>query len=1148
MKQDGEHFRLSATDLVGYLHCHHFTLQEKAVASGTMTHPKSWDPLLEVLWERGSQHEKSFTEHLIAQGVDAVEIGGIDVTDQAVSETLAAMAAGRGVIIQGALATGRWAGRPDYLRRVEQPSALGSWCYEPVDAKLARETKGGTILQLCLYAELLEQAQGVAPECMYVVAPWSDFEPQRYRFADYAAYYRRIKAGLETLVDGADSESYPDPVTQCDICRWRWTCDQRRREDDHPCLVAGITKLQINELAQRGITTTAALATMTLPLEWKPERGSVQTYARIREQARVQVQARETGAAVYELQPFEHGFGLSRLPEPNAGDIFLDLEGDAFVGEAGLEYLIGYQFNNDGGGRTYVGLWALDREAEKAAFETFVDFVIARWETHPDLHIYHFGGYETGALKRLMGRYATREDDLDRMLRGKLFVDLLGVVRQGIRAGVESYSIKKLEPLYGFDRDTSLPDANLALTRLQTSLELNDADGIAAEDRQTVESYNRDDCRSTQWLRDWLEERRAELVQSGTIVPRPEPGDASPTENIAAWLEKITPLVEALSAGLPADPQERTAEQQAKWILANLLDFHRREDKAVWWELFRLSDLPAEDLVDERSGLADLTFVGTVDGGTAKCPIHRYTFLPQEADIRPGKDLRVAGGTKLGKVEAISPADLTVDIRKRADAADIHPEAVFVHEYVDPGTMAEALVRIAEHVVHNGMTGDGPYRAARDLLMREDPRVADGGPIRLESESTLDAGKRIVPLIADGVLPIQGPPGTGKTFTGGHMICELVRAGKKVGVVANSHDVIRNLLNKVVEAAQETGATVRCVQKPKAKQDDVPCIQMAYKAEHVFSALNGECDVAGGTAWLWSAPEAFETLDVLFVDEAAQMSLANVLAVSQAARTVVLLGDPQQLDQPMQGSHPEDTDVSALDHILAGAQTIEETSGLFLETTWRLHPSICSFTSELFYEGKLNPRDDLSAQAVNGAGPVSGAGLRYFPVEHTGNQNCSPEEAETVAQLVNSILAANATWTDRQGAVRPITLNDILIIAPYNAQVLEIQRRLPQARVGTVDKFQGQEAPIAIYSLATSSHTDAPRGMEFLYSLNRLNVATSRARCVSVLIASPRIFEAECRTPRQMQLANAFCRYLEVVGEPLAGESVGAASTAHVAA
>jgi uncharacterized protein len=258
------------------------------------------------------------------------------------------------------------------------------------------------------------------------------------------------------------------------------------------------------------------------------------------------------------------------------------------------------------------------------------------------------------------------------------------------------------------------------------------------------------------------------------------------------------------------------------------------------------------------------------------------------------------------------------------------------------------------------------------------------------------------------------------------------------------------------------------------------------------------------------------------------MALANVLAVSQAARSVVLLGDPQQLDQPIQGSHPEGTDVSALHHLLDGHQTIAADRGLFLDETWRLHPAICRFTSELFYEGRLQPRGGLERQALMAGCRINGAGLRYLPVSHQGNQNVSLEEADTVRDLVTGMLAAAPTWTDRDGQVAPVTLEDILIIAPYNAQVFALHERMPGARIGTVDKFQGQEAPIVIYSMATSSWADAPRGMEFLYSLNRLNVATSRAKCLCILVASPSVFEVQCRTPRQMQLANAFARYLEL--------------------
>ena len=863
-------------------------------------------------------------------------------------------------------------------------------------------------------------------------------------------------------------------------------------------------------------------------MPWKPERGSLESFARIREQARVQLESRLAGELKFELLAPVPGFGLACLPEPDAGDIFLDLEGDSFVGEHGLEYLHGFHYFEVGEAH-YQGLWALDREAEKTAFETFIDFVIARLETYPNLHVYHYGGYEPGALKRLMGRYATREDELDRLLRGKVLVDLLSVVRHAIRAGVESYSIKKLEPLFGYERDAKLPDVNQALTRLQLCLEGNDPTGIQADDSATVEIYNRDDCVSTRYLRDWLEIQRQTLLEQGIDIPRPEIIDGAPSENISEWLELITPLMTNLTEGVSVDPAERTAEEHGRWLLANLLEWHRREEKSGWWEYFRLCDLSSEELLDERAGLSGLSYIESV-GGTAKCPIDRYSFPAQEADIRPGKGIKAQGGQSVGSVDDISRSQRTIDIKKTSAMASEHPAAIFVHEHVPSKPMQESLVRLASYVCEHGMFEGDAYRPARNMLMRVAPQVEGGAAIRMGGEKPLDAGVRLAPLIASGVLPIQGPPGTGKTHTGGHMICELVKQGKKVGIVANGHDVIRNLLDKVIEVADETATQLVCIQKPKggSKENATDRLRFAKKSNaEVFAALDGDCGVAGGTAWLWSTHDAFECLDVLFVDEAAQMSLANVLAVSQAARTLVLLGDPQQLDQPMQGSHPDGTGCSALDHLLSGKQTIGNDEGLFLDVTWRLHPDISGFTSELFYEGKLESKEETAGQRVNASGIAGGTGLRFLPVEHKGNHNCSPEEADVIATMVDDILQQGATWVDRDGEEHAVESEDILIIAPYNAQVFEIQRRLPQARVGTVDKFQGQEAPISIYSLASSSHADAPRGMEFLYSLNRLNVATSRAKCVTILVGSPQVFEAECRTPRQMQLANAFCRYRE---------------------
>lgn len=1117
----GSYLQLSASDLVGHLDCHHLTQLNLQVAQGARSKPDLWDPSLEILWERGAAHERAYVQLLRDSGREIVEIEGVGITPALAEKTVEVMRAGAEVIVQAAFLDGVWSGRADVLLRVDTKSELGDWSYEVVDTKLARETKGGTVLQLSLYSDLLAKVQGRTPERMHVVPPAANFKPTSYRTAAYAAYYRQVRRALEqTLAAEKGAATYPDPRQHCDICRWRVECDTRRRTDDHLSLVAGISGTQIAELMKRSVKTLTELARLPVPLPWKPERGLAQSFERSRDQARVQLEGRLARKAIYETLPPMEGMGLQRLPEPSAGDIFLDLEADPFVGEVGLEYLFGYVWRDDLRVQQYSAEWAFDRGEEKRAFERFVDFVMAQWSKHPGLHIYHYAPYEPSALKRLMGRYATREDEIDRMLRAGLFVDLYAVARQSIRASVESYTIKNLEVFYGFERQARLAEVRPALAKLQARLELGNAAEITQDLKDIVVRYNQDDCLSALKLRDWLEALREKLVADGIQIPRPPEGDPEPIAEIDERQRRIAALVERLTADVPSDREQRSNEQQARWVLAHLLDWHRRELKSTYWELFRLGDLPAEDLFDERCAVAGLTFVATV-GGTAKAPIHRYRFPPQELELRGGESLRINSKQRLGTVDAVSLEDRTIDIKKRGDTANVHPSTTFAHDVVGTEVLADSLLRLGSYVAEKGINGLGPYQAARDLLLRLPPRVGDQ-PLFLSGESPTAAAMRIALIIDRGVLPVQGPPGAGKTFTAAQMITALVKASKTVGITANSHKVIRNLLDKVVELGG-----VSCIQKVSEKTEDVPGIHFEMSNEKALGGIGTSYQVAAGTGWLWSREDAVEVVDTLFIDEAAQMSLANALAVAQSCKTLVLLGDPQQLEQPTQGSHPEGTDVSALDHILQGAPTIGEHQGLFLNETWRLHPDICDFTSELFYASRLQCRAELARQRIVSTSRVSGTGLRLLPVAHEGNQNSSVEEAIETQRLVEEILASRATWIDRDGRERPVGLDDILIIAPYNSQVFEIQRRLPEARVGTVDRFQGQEAAIVIYSVTTSSHADAPRGMEFLYSLNRLNVAVSRAKCVCVLIASPAIFEPACATPRQMELANAYCRYRE---------------------
>jgi len=1119
---------LSASDLVGYLNCDYLSSLDLDVVNGKLEKPNYYDPLLELLKERGNQHEKAYLDHLKTSGFEYVNIDGIEISDASVNATSKAMSDGIQIIVQAALRSDNFVGRADILRRVEKPSNLGDWSYEIIDTKLSRETKSGSILQLCLYADLLSEIQGFPPEHIYIVVPWSNFEPQVFRFNDYSAYYRKVKGeALSAIKQGNLGQTYPDPKSHCDICRWRSNCDLRRRNDDHLCLVANISKNQINELKRNGIETLKTLAELPSTIPFVPKKGSIVTYEKSRAQACAQMESRVTGELKYKLKELIPNIGFSALPEPSKGDIFFDIEGDPFVGEHGLEYLLGYAYYENEV-LEYKSLWGFYRADEKKIFEQFIDDVCARREKYPDMHIYHFAPYEPSALKRLMGRYATREEEVDNLLRGEVFVDLLSIVKNAMYAGVESYSIKKLEPFFGFHRKISLHDANVALTKLTSCIELNDIQHIDESTKRVVEGYNADDCFATYELRNWLEKLRTELIAHGKNILRPALPLLTPKEELNERAKKVKNLIQKLTHDIPVDVEERTKEQQARWVLAYLLDWHRREEKAIWWEFFRLKELPPDDLITEKAAISGLTYLETIEKSRTGIPTDRYQFEPQDTDVKEGESLIRNGGDKLGTAEAICKESRTINIKKTGQTKDIHPEAVYSHLFISTNEQADSIMRIAEYVSVRGIENNGPYLSARELLLRKLPDIS-GHSMAKEGETILESALRVASNIRSGVLPIQGPPGTGKSYSGARMICTLVKQGKKVGITANSHKVIRNLIDKVIESAIEDGIKLNVIQKPKDIEDNKECLSFAKKNEDVFTALiKGTAQVAGGTHFLWSREDAIDTVDVLFIDEAAQMSLANVLAVCPAATTVILLGDPQQLDQPTQGSHPDGTGVSSLEHVLGGSKTISPEQGLFLEDTWRLSPDICAYNSELFYESKLSSVKGCELQKIVSTSDFFGSGLRYCPVRHSGNTSSSIEEADAVKIIIDSIIASNATWTDRKGVIRKVSVEDIIVIAPYNAQVFEIKQRIPNAFVGTVDKFQGQEAPIAIYTMATSSYEDAPRGMEFLYSGNRMNVAISRAQCLAILVASPLVFEPDCKTPRQMQLANAFCRYLEM--------------------
>ena len=1166
---------LSATNLSNHLACPHLTTLDLAVKRGQLEKPDWHSPDLAVIQELGRRHEAAYIDHLKKQKLNICDLSAIgDRTAKerttALEKTRQALHEGVDVILQAALGNSLWYGRADVLRKVpytgdKTTNKLGTWSYEPYDCKLALETKGETILQLAVYSELLSEIQGHDPKNMYVVTPGRSFDdPEHYPYAEYSAYYQLVKDNLEKIAatpssaespapsaaapltpDNFVNGTYPEPCAHCDICRWFRECDAQRRKDDHLSLVAGISRLQRDQLRDWHISTMTQLSAMPIrPMQHKPDRGSRESYERIREQARLQVTSINLKPALHEfILPIVADTGFCLLPEPSPYDVFLDLEGDPYAPNGGLQYLFGFAALPEDAASTspllfasgqvplsYFCKWSFTPNEEKAAFQWLVEQIMSRYKKDPAMHIFHFGHYEPTHLKSLMGRYVTCEDQVDAMLRAKLFVDLHAVFKRAIRAGTEKYSLKELESLCEFKRQVPLDQSKSAMRFIEHQIELSSGRDIPEKFLTDLQGYNEDDCRSTAALRDFLETQRSRAEeQNGTHIPRRPLENPDASKEVEAQQERVGRLVHELTDELPTDPTARSQEQSARWLLAQLLDMHRRENKVAFWERFRLEVLEENELLDEPKGLAGLKHILRVKA--EKIPIDRYSFSAQEVQIRPGDELYIRT-ERVGSVEGIDVAHGTVDIKKSKKTADLHPTCLYARDPIyKTARQADSLFRLGEWVRDNPIDAPGQYRAARDLLLRKPPRFSDATTLPLLETDALKASIKILSSLDQGVFAIQGPPGAGKTYTAARLICQLVQRGKKVAICAFTHRVIRTLLEEVVTAATEDGIEgVLCLDRDNDGEPG-PGVPVAEDDNEAWDALRtGTANVIGGTSWVWSPENAADKLDYLFIDEAGQMALGDVLAVAQTAKNLVLIGDPQQLERPLRGSHPPGAEKSALQHLLGDHKTIPADLGLLLPYTHRLHPKICEFTSQVFYEGKLRPDQTAKNTSFEGH-PWLSAGLWFVPVTHDGNCNCSPEEVEVVAKIVESLFDPKVRWHRSIGNPEPMSWKELRIIAPYNVQVYDLTARMPQAplgTIGTVDKFQGQQAAVVIYSLTTSTQQDIPHGMQFLYSLNRFNVATSRARTCAIVVGNTRLFEPECHTPSQMRLANAFCRFFQM--------------------
>ncbi len=1110
---------LSASRLNNFLGCAHHA----ALWLGGVKPPTEDNPALELVRAKGFEHEATVLAVLEAVHGPAAAIAVDAPSDQRVALTLTAIKEGAPLIYQGAFANDRWTGFPDFLIRTEK-ALDGSWLHQPEDAKLARKAKAEYVLQLGVYAQLLKDAAQIpiAGGAIYV---GGGGEPEHFDLSRTEHITARLMRKFEAFADLNVRDTKPVRCAACAQCPFAPRCEGEWRAADSPVFVAGIRADQMVKLEAAGVTTLSQLAQMD-PMT--PVGGiGREAFSKIVSQARLQKAGAERGEHIVELLPVEPGRGFTLLPSPAAGDLFFDIEGDPLYPE-GLEYLLGlWGPLGPGGEDIFHPIWAHDHAAEKLAFEALMRLFVEHLGRYPNARIYHYAPYEITALKRLAMRYATMEDELDNLLRAKRFVDLYQIARQAIRASTEGYSLKDLEKIYWGKREGEVATASDSIVEYERWREIGDQAILDA-----IGHYNQEDCFSTKLMRDWLQPLRpADAVFGLADAADDEEPDAAALARKAereAFEAMRRALAEEVRSAPALDPTTRD-------LIAELMWFHQRSQKPQWWAMFDRQTWSDEDLFDDLESLGGLR----LDEAT---PVFRdklsnvatYLFEPQDTKLKKGDPCKIALTLEFGGTITVLDTDEGRVVVRRSVKAGDYPAAcsLIPGRLIDQGVLIDGVVAFAGRFVQGGATG----RALIDLLARHLPRLTAhtaGAPILAPGDDLLGGAIDAIGRLDQSYLVVQGPPGTGKTFTTSHAILALLKAGKRVAVSSNAHKAINNLLAAVEARAQEGGFSFTGAKRATpGSADSVHLgdqIKSVFKKEHVLL----EHQLVGGTAFHFAQPEELDAYDYLFVDEAGQVSLGNLVAMAGCARNIVLVGDQMQLPQPVQGVHPGDSGLSCLDYLMGEHATAPPDRGILLNVSWRMHPDVCDFISRTIYEGRLTSHPQTVQRHLvlsPDAHPIlKPAGLAVLEIDHAGCTQASLEEAKAIDDLVRSLLGQSLH--DKDGEVRRLTLDDILIVAPFNAQVNLLRKQLPDgARIGTVDKFQGQEAPVSLVSMATSHGADAPRGTEFLFNTQRLNVAVSRAQCLAVIVRGKDLLELSPGSVEDLNRLDAFARADAICG------------------
>ena len=1090
------------------------------------------DALMELLQQRGYAHEDALETRFISEGKTLVKIEGGSQEDRA-RATVEAMRSGVDVIVQARLVQQPFAGFADFLIRVPGNSDFGVYHYEVWDTKLSSSLKATFVIQLCCYAEMLEAVQGVRPK--YITVALGNGQNEILRTDDYFYYYQSLKRSFLNTQNNFDTENIPDPADSKYLGAWSGYAEKLLTERDHLFQVATITTGQIKKLNAAGVYTVEHL--VNIDQESVPGIAP-SIYQRLRAQASIQSASRGRSVPMFEILHGKRGEkqGLALLPPQSTFDVFFDIEGFP-LDDGGLEYLWGNTYFNESGERQFIDFWAHDQEQEKQCFQDFIHWVYDRWQHDPTMHIYHYANYEIAACRKLMGRYGVCEHEVDQLLRNEVFVDLYKVVKGGMLVGEPRYSIKNVEHLYRERRDTEVESGGDSVA-VYEQWRVRHAEGEEGNTWETskilsnIRDYNIDDCNSTQELVHWLREQQKE--HGIDYLGKTEVVEIEESEEITERIQLRNRLLARAEQEISSDVGQSVVTENLAWVL----EFHRRESKPIFWKLFDRLGKGEEELLDDLDCLAFCQRTEREPYKIKRSLGYEYHFDANQEFKAARNSYYVLGKeTPEGKPVKVSieksDSDFSSGIFVIKSAKNIPPDfmSLVPDEYVRPNPIPEAIT----DVVSNYAAGTLGECAILDFLERSVPRIfghTAGQPIAdsLEPSENLTQIINAISNLNNSYLAIQGPPGAGKSYTGTHVIAELMKKGMRVGICSNSHKAINNLLISTAKYCREENipANFACTKdtSPDLESLAVTITKNANLAEFIQGA-----SVVGTTAWGFSREDMVSNLDYLFVDEAGQVSLANLIAISRSANNLVLMGDQMQLGQPTQGIHPRDSGTSILDYLLHESPTIDSAYGVFLGTTYRMHSAVNRYISEAVYEGKLNADIANDMQVVAVPSDYQGlldknSGVIFVPVEHQGNTQASDEEIAAIADMAQEM--CGRLFTDKDNEQREISWNDMLFVAPYNFQVNKLTSALAKlpggegARVGSVDKFQGQEAPIVFLSMCASDASESPRGMDFLFDKSRLNVAISRAQSLAIIVANPGLANTPVNGIPQLAKVNMF--------------------------